>query len=384
MIDARLALLAFAAGCGTIQYYPNLTPAESTGSVTGSDGSDGVDGDDGDAPVETVGGESFVVDGVYPPYGTHIGGAEVVIEGGPFDVFTEVWLGDVSAEVLSSTEDELVVRVPAMEVGVVDVVVERDGAEARVADGFRVWEDASGLVGLAGTVAIVDVVGDYWAASVTDRAYAAFALVEPVRYESWEEFTPVFNTCAKDHTPPSLDLLDAGAASLVSASAEIDLESIDGWMESEGGVEAGQGYDLVAGEASDAWEAFTIDDMVRIPDGLRVTGPDLDSAAPLRVPRQFDMFWDAQSPGDYVAIVMEKTVYNANTQTYVLEETLSCAVADAGEFTVPGSLWADWDRDETIFVRIGRIRESTVALPYNNADVAVTGAYWISGALMAD
>jgi hypothetical protein len=170
----------------------------------------------------------------------------------------------------------------------------------------------------------------------------------------------------------------------VGGSVEIDLEDADGWMEAEADVQPGEGYDLVAAESTSDTEAFTLDGLVRVPDGLQITGPNLDSTAPMAVPRQFDLRWDASQPGDYVAIVMEKAVYNPNTDSYVLEETLSCAVSDSGVFTIPGSMWADWSRDETIFVRVGRIRESNVVLPHNQAEVAVTGAFWVSGAVLAD
>jgi hypothetical protein len=382
MIDVRFLQLglaaAFVSGCGTIQYYPDLSAPE------GDEAVDGEEVVEGGATAVTEDGDTFVVERVEPAYGTDLGGAEVALIGGPFDDDTEVWFGDVQAEIVSVDDDELVVLTPELAVGRVDVVVERDGAEAVLEEGFRVWEDASGLVGLTGTVAIVDLVGDYWAPTASDLAYASFALVEPVPYETWQEYTTAFNSCTLDHVAPQLQLLDAGPASLVGGSVEIDLEDADGWMEAEADVQPGEGYDLVAAESTSDTEAFTLDGLVRVPDGLQITGPNLDSTAPMAVPRQFDLRWDASQPGDYVAIVMEKAVYNPNTDSYVLEETLSCAVSDSGVFTIPGSMWADWSRDETIFVRVGRIRESNVVLPHNQAEVAVTGAFWVSGAVLAD
>lgn len=350
--------------CGTVRKYEVYDPANESSVV-------------GDLTEGTVG--SVAIDSVFPPFGSTAGGSEIVVRGGPFDRFTEVWFGDEEGSVISADEGELRVVVPEVPVeGEVVLTVRSEGTEA--ASTFRYWEDASGLVGLKGTLSFFDVVGDYWAEGALDRAFAEIALVEPVAFESWEDFAPHFNGCSSDWGTPAEETLDAGQQiTLVSASTTLDLASEgDGWYAGDEGITPGQSYGL---EPSGDWSGLSVDAMVEVPVGLRIQAPALEGAAPPKVGRQFDLEWDRTTPADYVAIVLERASFANGTWT--VKQKVSCAVSDTGSFTVPGGLWDDWVEDEFVLVSIGRVRESDWILPHNNARSAVTGVYWVAGAVRA-
>jgi len=374
--------LALLAGCGTMQHYPELEGSlADTGAVVTDEAPAPGDDDDDDDDDDAV-ASSIDVDSVQPSYGLDMGGDEVTIFGGPFSDDVEVWFGDAEAEVLEIEDDRLEVATPSFDEGRVDVrVVSADG-EGSLSEGFRFWADATGKAGLAGTVAIVDVVGDYWGPNTNDFAYAEIAAIEPTNYATWEQYAPNQNACSSNYEPPALDLLDASGGSLVSATTEVDLDNDDGWLEADTDIAPGETVDFIA-DQSEGIESMTLDELVRVPEAFQVTRPNLDSADPIPAPRQFDLQWNAANPGDYVAIVMEKVDVAADG-SYTVKQTVSCAVPDTGLYTVPGSLWDDWLTGDRVLVRIGRIRESSLTLPHNNADVAVTGAYWVTGALSVE
>jgi len=309
----------------------------------------------------------------------HHGGDEVSIFGGPFSDDVAVFFGDAEAEVVSVDDDRIEVITPSNGEGEVDVIVVDGVAEGTLDSGFRVWLDASGKAGLVGTIAFVDVVGDYWGSNTTDFAYAELAAIEPTPYATWEKFSPNQNSCASNYDGPTLQPLDADGALILSGAAEVDLDSDDGWLEADADFAPGESIDFRVDD-SEGMEGTNLVDMVQMPEGLSVLRPNLDSAEPMPSPRQFDLQWDTSQSGDYIAIVMEKVQVESDG-SYTVKQTVSCAVPDTGLYTVPGSMWDDWVTGDTVLVRLGRIKESSLTLPHNNADVAVTGAYWITGAL---
>jgi hypothetical protein len=145
-------------------------------------------------------------------------------------------------------------------------------------------------------------------------------------------------------------------------------------------VAPGESYDL---EPSGAWDGLVFDDLTEVPVGLQIQSPELDVDVPRRVERQFAIEWDRAVPADYVAIVLEKA-HVASNGSLTIDQKVSCAVPDAGSFTVPGSVWRDWNEDDVITVSVGRVFEgSGLVLPHNNATTAVNGIYWVTGALRA-
>ena len=53
---------------------------------------------------------------------------------------------------------------------------------------------------------------------------------------------------------------------------------------------------------------------------------------------------------------------------------------DDGAVTVPSTIWSDWSTFDQMSILIGRVKEPTTTLPYNNADNGVVGIYWLYGA----
>lgn len=322
---------------------------------------------------------ALALEAVWPAFGSDAGASEVRITGGPFDRFAHVLVGGERAELVSATETELVVRTPPGVAGPTTLEVQSDGATAT--HPFRYWPDAAGLVGLKGSIEFIDVVGDYWADGGADRAHAEIALIEPVAFESWEDFSPTFNSCASDWSLPRdvpLDGMDDVV--LVSADVAIDLESDDDGFFGDGGVAPGEMYGL---EPSGDWSGIVLDDLVEVPIGLQVQSPALDVGVPRKVERQFTLEWDQRVPADYVAIVLEKATREANGSLSI-DQKVTCAVPDSGSFTVPGTVWRSWQAGDVVTVSVGRVFEGNgLTLPHNNATTAVSGIYWVAGAVQA-
>ena len=76
-----------------------------------------------------------------PDQGPAEGGTEVTLQGPGVGQAQRVRFGGLSATVVSRGTDELVVQTPAHSAGPVDVVVERDGLEARLAQAFEYTEE---------------------------------------------------------------------------------------------------------------------------------------------------------------------------------------------------------------------------------------------------
>ena len=356
-----ITLAAASVGCGEVRKYHTFDGSVETG-VTAEP----------TVPVAEV-----AISSVNPPFGSTAGGSEVELLGGPFGDGSTVWFGDTAAEVMDATEDWMRVRVPAAaRDGVVDVTAGDAPATGGVT--FRYWQDATGLVGLTGTVAFVDVVGGYWPDGGADRALVEVAWVEPVVYASWQEYTDVFGRCVSDWGSAARTVDAVDGITLVSASVRIDLTEDDGWYGANEGIEPGRSYDVeLAGAPDVAFDGASVD----VPSALRVTAPALGGAVPEKVARGFEVTWDTASAADYVAIVAERAMWDSAQQQWSVQQKVSCAVPDDGSFSIPGDLWSAWSDDEVVLLSVGRMRESAFTLPHNNASSAVTGAFWVAGAV---
>jgi hypothetical protein len=136
-------------------------------------------------------------------------------------------------------------------------------------------------------------------------------------------------------------------------------------------------------EPSGDWSGIVLDDLVEVPIGLEVQSPALDVGVPRKVERQFTLEWDQRVPADYVAIVLEKATREANGSLSI-DQKVTCAVPDSGSFTVPGTVWRSWQAGDVVTVSVGRVFEGNgLTLPHNNATTAVSGIYWVAGAVQA-
>ena len=175
-----------------------------------------------DEPVDDSGLEEMLaVDAVAPTYLTSNGG-EIEIFGGPFDGSAQVMLDAVEATVVSVDQDRLVVDVPALSSGWVDVRVETDLGYGELERGLRVFEDATGLGGSLGAIEWYELQGTYWTNDSQDFGTAWFGLIEPEDVHWWDIFGVETDACTADPSFPALKVWDTGACLLYTSDAADD------------------------------------------------------------------------------------------------------------------------------------------------------------------
>ena len=126
------------------------------------------------------------------------------------------------------------------------------------------------------------------------------------------------------------------------------------------------------------WPTFGIADLLRTPAPFQVTKPALDGAIPPTIPSTFEIQWTTGEAGDFVALRMFR--YGDNGSATVLKEEVRCLVADDGSFTVPASVWTDWETFYEIDVYVGRVLTTEESiLPHNNSKSGLAGVYWVVG-----
>ena len=81
-----------------------------------------------------------------PPYGTHLGGSTVVIEGTDMALVDRVWFADAPATIVETTDTSVTVLTPAHDPGVVDVRYAVGVTELDLPEAFEFWPDQGGLV----------------------------------------------------------------------------------------------------------------------------------------------------------------------------------------------------------------------------------------------
>jgi len=65
-----------------------------------------------------------------------------------------------------------------------------------------------------------------------------------------------------------------------------------------------------------------------------------------------------------------------------LLEEVSCVVDDDGSFTIPSSAFAGWSADAQILMLVGRVKEPSGEIPFNNARSGLVGVQWAAGAMI--
>jgi hypothetical protein len=129
---------------------------------------------------------------------------------------------------------------------------------------------------------------------------------------------------------------------------------------------------------STSWPAFGIEDFFLAPPTFTVTSPAIDAASPPRVYiSDLRMRWTG-SPADRVIIYLG--MMNSTDTAY--QEEVACVVNDDGSFDVPTTVWTTtWPTNaRTLYIGVGRIRESVSTLPTTRGDVRTQGEYWVYGA----
>ncbi|MEQ1569896.1 MAG: hypothetical protein ABMA64_29955, partial [Myxococcota bacterium] len=253
---------------------------------------------------------------------------------------------------------------------------------------FQYWADGTGATGLWGWVGYLEMVGDYWV-DPADSAYAELGFTEPYEGSLQDGYSPTLDTCLLGvgaYDPPTYYDTGAAVITLTSGTRTIALVpqplapgafSAD-VLEPLDQVLPGAVYDLdpVAGSAD--WPGFDVPAAVQVPPAFAVTGPDLDAADPPLVGKnQLTFTWEGAA-GDFVALYLVRMIGGTTPDVSV-----TCAATDDGSFTVPGSIWPEWDAGDYVFVQLGRVYESSGALPHDNSDNRLAGIYWVMGAVEA-
>ncbi len=379
-------------GCG-LEDYKVADTAPDGGAVDPADGSEtgsavdtGLPGGPGTGGTGT-GGEDprdpIELASVTPDYGITAGGDTVTIAGGPFDPSVEVRFAGESAVVTSVTDTAVVVTTPATtQTGPVEVSVETDGGLGSQGDAFRFWEDARGRYGLVGVVELARYTGDSWESESTEDTRTALVyFTEPHLFRWYERYTSTLETCwsETDTRPLDVPIFDPGveAIALVSDSGSVMNLAYDGlgFTAEPDSITAGGRYDLVSpGGILPVEDVAAVFDVPR--DGPSVTNPPISTS---RTPfvSQFHTFQWTPTGADWVLLRM--TVGDEAADGGV--DSVSCAVADDGEFDFDGSHFTVWSGGALAVVSVAAVSDQHDAtLPWNQGRSAVAAMVTTVGA----
>lgn len=336
----------------------------------------------GDEPVDDSGLELLAVDAVQPSYLTTLGG-QVEILGGPFDGSAQVTLDAVEATVLSAEEDRLLVEVPALSAGWVDVQVQTDFGQGELERGLQVFEDATGLAGSLGAIEWYELQGSYWTNDSQDFGTAWFGLIEPEEVHWWDIFGVEIDDCTADPSFPSLKLWDLGASEVTLAADGVELELqgasdriYDAALSSQQYLDWAD-YSLQTVVGSELPE-FGIERVGATPGSFQLFTPAVYSDAP-PVLRKNELTFDwGEVEAERVIVMAER---RSGEDVEEILETVACVAENDGSFQIPGSTWQQgWDSDDWLYLYVGAVREDGGTIPLNNADSRVAGVYWLLGA----
>ena len=114
---------------------------------------------------------------IHPKNGNRAGGNEVTITGGVFDDATTVKFGGILADLISQSEDTLVVITPPNASSSVDVTVTNEGGSAALPGGFTLWPDRTDKSGIFGYYIKKEWQGVFWDERPDDSVFAGAYLV---------------------------------------------------------------------------------------------------------------------------------------------------------------------------------------------------------------
>jgi hypothetical protein len=337
--------------------------------------------------------DGIEVDGVAPDFGTTRGGQEVTLTGGPFDASVRVSFGAAYAQVRAVTATEVQVTVPAAaEAGPVEVSVTTDTGAGSASSAFTYWEDGSGQFGAYGEIALYHYLGDYWAlGDPADAAEVGVYVSEPNAAPYWLlTFAPELEKCVSDYDSGiATAFVDIGASGLelIGPSGEtvaLEPDPSQSWYYGAPDVAASDyvsssAYDLGT-VSSGQFPAIAVAGLAETPSTFELTRPSLDGDELAHVDREdFDIAWTGGASGDFMAARLLRTNGSGDTV-----ETVTCAMNDDGAFTVPASVWQDWDAGSVLYVLLGRGVGSSGTLPHNDTTSGVAGMYWVVGAALTE
>ena len=330
--------------------------------------------------------EPLEVRAVEPPWSPGAGGLELTIDAGPLGANPQVTIGGFAADVISSSEQEVIVSTPAGLTGLVDVTVRSGTRSETLEQALRYYPDESGKTALYGSFSWIHWPGldrDY-----TEPADSGFVWIRPIE-PSRIAYTDVVvgapnNDCVSGHEPMqgASRLIDTNTLSLsrsggspVSLAWSTDTLRYEGTL-NNGQFLAGTTYDLEP-ISTDAWPDVGVPGLVRVPDAFSVSEPDLEWRA---FPSSFGMNstirWSGGVPGDHMVIIIERFEGLFGES---VAEVVTCLATDDGEFQVPGDVWDAWSVGNSLRFWIGRVTRTEAVAPHTGATTDVVGASWVLG-----
>lgn len=393
-----IALLLTLSACG-----PGLTalgpdrsavqPSDPADTTTGADTTDTTPaGNDGASENPTDNqdlGPVIRVTAVDPWYGSDAGGSQVTILGTGFTDGVEVTFNHVPATIVSVDTTAIEVIVPEnLGEEWVDVQVIKGARGDLLTHGFQYWADASGLTGGFLTLERVRQVGGYWVSPANPVAWATLSFFTPLDIGFRDMFADSVNGCSNNYTGPAGYMqYTVNAPSITLRSGASTWELTPSPSDPDFFASAYRPATQVA--ATDAWgfdplqatdfPEFGTPQTVEGVATFNVTSPALDRANMPMVNRSFDVEWSGDG-GDYVIIMLTHYAYQGASA--VAQQRVTCVADDTGSFTVPRDAWTRWKgaADDYLEVQVGRVTESSWAMPHDHSGLNGVGVAWVLGA----
>ena len=328
-------------------------------------------------------GDSVHIEELYPPFGPVAGGTVVTISGGPFGQVDGVSFDGEAAEVLSVGEEAIEVRTPEMStLGNVDVMVTTEAGSGET--NFRTLDrpDRTGVVTAAGILESGHYYGNYWAPSAVDYHSLFY---RPVKADRGIGVAAVFghelDACqddlAWDDVYPAATPVSEGVEVFNSqTSTEIPWESDDEAYSGEVEQRIPEGGEMIdiAFPESDQNPEFILR------SAAVGSAPFTFSSTPSFPFTELGYFekgditleWDA--PGAFGMALRVRTVDMGSGNP--VEQTW-CLLENDGEYTIPASMWKEWDDSLWLMLSIGSITEHDTVLPWNNSTNAMASVRFL-------
>lgn len=380
------SFLVLLTSCLLDEYNPSMIDPDDSGPLEPipSDADTDVDAD-----TDTDVDQDLDITSITPAYATTRGGVEVTIVGGPFDDSAKVVIGDTQAPILSSQESVITAVVNSMSAGTYDVSVQTDSGSGTLGNGFTVFEDGTGKVGVIGEFFWIDYKGQYWnPAPPDDEGSVWFGFIEPVAgFEFWEVYNNTENGCSSDYTYSGSDLtvLDVGtsSATLQAGSKSLDLTWVGGTtnsyettLTSASQFAAGTSYTLKPMSPTNGWPQFGADDFVYMPQGLNLTTPLIDDQYLPYFDRNQQFRWSGGGDADRIVLILQLLTSDQSSA----QEVVTCVVPNTGSYTMSSGVWRTWTTDRIIVVMAGAMSDSGGGvIDVTGAELAFAGSNFVYG-----
>lgn len=337
----------------------------------------GPGGDDGS-------GDTISVTGISPDYGTTAGGLTVEITGGPFDASATVLFGTTEGSVISTSENTITARTPAVsEEALVDVTVRTTDGQGTLDQAFVFWADGTGKAGAIGEIIWTDAIGSYWQSTPTSSGFGVLYFIAPQDIEWYELYSSSIDTCRNGSYQYSgeISLYDPQASSVtLSGSRNLSLswQGDDGYYLNDAFTTSNWASNLTYQLDPMSGSYFpqdAIPGFAQTPPSPTIYSPALNGSTPPNIAPNPTFSWQPVG-ADWVHIML--SMWNAAGTGY--QETIHCIANDDGSFRVDTGQFTSWSTSRQLDVRFGHVKYGTASLPWNNAEVRVASETRVYGA----